>query len=147
MADKDWDKELKKIDRQLEGLSDEALMPTKAAPSPGAKAAVVEKQQKTRTTGAFLRLALAVALGVGMLFWPYAARCGVGLAVYLFATAAVVGGGVWSAVWTWKHRTARAHMLSLLLVVWGIVLGAQEVLPRIGYAKPTLGRPAIWSCE
>ena len=32
-----------------------------------------------------------------------------------------------------------AHLLSLLLVMWGVVLGAIEVLPRIGYAKPTPG--------
>ena len=29
-----------------------------------------------------------------------------------------------------------AHVLSLLLILWGGVLGAIEVLPRIGYAKP-----------
>jgi hypothetical protein len=147
MSETNWDKELKKIDRQLEGLSDEALLPAKAAPSPAGKAAVIEKQQSTRTLGAFLRLSLSVALGAGVLFWPYAARCGPGLAAYLGAVAAVGVGGIWSAVWTWKHRTAKAHTLSILLVVWGLVLAAIEVLPRVGYAKPTLDHPAIWSCQ
>jgi putative flippase GtrA len=93
-----------------------------------------------------LRLALASALGVGMLFWPYASRCGPGLAAYLGATAAVVVAGGWSARWTWRHRTARAHVLSLLLVLWGLVLAALEVLPRIGYAVPTEAHPATWAC-
>ena len=89
---------------------------------------------------------LATALGVGMLFWPYAARCGVGLFAYLAATAVVIGAGVWTSVWTWRHRSGKAHLLSLLLIVWGGVLGAIEVLPRVGYAKPTAVHPAYWMC-
>jgi hypothetical protein len=144
----DWDAELKKIDRQLESISDSALIPAapKSAP-PAAKAEVVAERATTRTWGAFLRLALATALGVGILFWPYAHRCGVGAAAYIAATAAIVAGGLWSSVWTWRHRTARAHVLSLLLVVWGLVLGAIELLPRVGYAKPDPARPAGWTCQ
>ena len=150
MPDRNWDSEMKKIDRQLESVSDEALFPTKggqAPPTPAARAANVEKQQSTSTLGVVLRLGLATALGVGMLFWPYGARCGFGLAAYIAATAAVVVGGVWSAVWAWRHRAGRAHSLALLLVLWGLVLGAIEVLPRVGYAKPTIDHPAIWSCS
>jgi hypothetical protein len=143
----DWDAELKKIDKQLESMSDSALIP--AAPrtaSPAARADVVAERASTRTWGAFLRLALATALGVGILFWPYPSRCGIGLAGYLVAVTAVLVGGLWSSVWTWKHRTSRAHVLSLLLVVWGLVLGAIEVLPRVGYARPDAERPAGWGC-
>lgn len=147
MNGRDWERELKKIDRQLESVSDEALFPTKAAPSPAARAEVAGVQERTNTFGALARLTLVVLLGVGMLFWPYAARCGVGLFAYLGAVAAVGVGGVWSAVWTWRHRTARAHVLSLLLLLWGLTLGAIEILPRTGYAKPTLDHPALWSCQ
>ena len=143
----DWDAELKKIDKQLESMSDSALIPAppKTAP-PAARAEVAAERATTRTWGAFLRLALATALGVGILFWPYPTRCGFGLAGYLAAVAAVFAGGVWSSVWTWRHRTARAHVLSLLLVLWGLVLAAVEVLPHAGYAKPDPSRPAGWSC-
>ena len=147
MARSDWDAELKKIDKQLESVSDEALFPATAARTPVAKAQAAEVQRTTSTFGVFSRLLLAIALGVGMLFWPYAARCGLGLAAYLGATAAVVAGGVWSSVWTWRHRAGRAHTLGLLLVVWGLVLAAVEVLPRAGYAKPTIEHPALWSCQ
>ena len=81
-----------------------------------------------------------------MLVWPYPSRCGPGLAAYLAAVAVVIGSGVWSAVWTWRHRASKAHTLSLLLILWGLVLGSMEVLPRVGYAKPDLGHPANWSC-
>ena len=143
----DWDAELKKIDKQLESMSDSALIPApaKGAP-PAAKAQVAAERATTRTWGAFLRLALATALGVGILFWPYAHRCGFGLAGYLAAISAIVAGGVWSSVWTWRHRTARAHTLSLLLVLWGLVLGAIELLPRTGYAMPDDARPLGWTC-
>src|SRR5215212_11629465 len=143
----DWDAQLKKIDKQLESMSDSALIPAapKNAP-PAQKAAVAAERASTRTWGAFLRLALATALGVGILFWPYPTRCGFGLTGYLLAVTAIVAGGLWSSVWTWRHRTARAHVLSLLLVVWGLVLGTMEVLPRIGYAKADANRPVGFSC-
>ena len=147
MSDRNWDKELAKIDRQLETVSDEALFPTKAAPTPAAKAEAKAAQARTSTLGVFLRLALATALGVGILFWPYEAKCGLGLAGYLGAVGVVTVGGLWSAVWSWKHRAAKAHVLSLLLGLWGLVLGAIEVLPRVGYARPDLRHPAIWSCQ
>jgi hypothetical protein len=143
----DWDKELKKIDQQLESLSDSALVPAapKSAP-PAARAEVAVDRTKTRTWGAFLRLALATALGIGILFWPYPKTCGVNLAGYLVAAGAVTLGGLWSSVWTWRHRTARAHTLSLLLVVWGLVLAVIEVLPHAGYARHDPAHPEGWSC-
>lgn len=152
MAERDWTKELAKIDKQLESVSDEALFPTKTAPAKTPKDAAdrsenLEKQRTTSTFGVFLRLVLSVALGVGILFWPYDARCGFGLAGYLAAVGVVAASGVWSAVWTWRHRSARGHMLSLLLVLWGLVLGAMEVLPRIGYGKPDAMHPATWVCK
>ena len=143
----DWDAELKKIDKQMESMSDAALIPAPAKGAPPAvRAAVAAERETTRTWPAFLRLALATALAVGILFWPYPSRCGAGLAGYLVAVSAVTVGGLWSSVWTWRHRTSRAHVLSLLLVIWGLVLGAMEVLPRSGYAKVDAARPLGWAC-
>ena len=147
MSDRNWDAELKKIDRQLESVSDEAMFPAKTAKGAPAKAQAVEQQQSTSTWGVFLRLSLTVALGVGMVFWPYGARCGVGLAGYLGAVTALVLSGVWSSVWTFRHRAGKAHTLSLLLVMWGLVLASIEVLPRAGYAKATAAHPAEWACR
>ena len=146
MAGNDWDAELKKIDKQLESLSDQELLSAGEAKTPAQREKRQVEQRETSTIGVFGRLVLATALGVGMLFWPYAARCGVGLFAYLAATAVVIGAGVWTSVWTWRHRSGKAHLLSLLLIVWGGVLGAIEVLPRVGYAKPTPVHPAYWMC-
>ena len=145
MTEKDWDSELKKIDRMLEGASDEALLPAKTAASPQARAEAVAKQKGTSTLGVMARLLLAVSLGVAMVFWPYDARCGLGLAAYLASVGVVIGAGVWTSLWTWRHRSSRGHVLSLLLILWGGVLGAIEILPRTGYAKADAAR-ATWAC-
>ena len=142
MSDRDWAKEMADIDKQLESVSDQQLFPEKKGAAPAEKKAVAGDRAVATSWPAIVRLLLATALGVAILFWPYDERCVIGLAGYLFAVAAVVGGGVWSAVWTWRHRTGRAHALSILLLVWGLTLGATEVLPRIGYAKQALS----WSC-
>lgn len=147
MANKDWDKELAKIDKQLESVSDEQLFPKSAAKTTAERQEIVEKQSRTSTLGVMMRLLLAVALGVGMFFWPYQARCGFGLLGYLIAVVVVMGAGLWSAVWAWRHRAGKAHVLSLLITLWGAILGAQELLPRVGYAKPTLDHPSAWECQ
>jgi hypothetical protein len=142
---KNWDKELAKIDKQLESMADETLLPTAAATTPEAKAQVRAEQSRTRTLGVLLRLVLAVGLGIGIVFWPYDHRCGLALVGYLASVGVVIGSGVWSAIWSWRHRSARAHVLSLLIVVWGSLLAAQEILPRVGYAKDDPTRVG-WGC-
>ena len=154
MSDKDWARELAKIDKQLESISDDALLPAKPVPAAAppavkaqAKADAVAVQSRTATIGVMLRLVLAIALGIGVMFWPYEARCGLGLAAYLGAVTTVAIGGAWSAIWSWRHRAGRAHVLSLLLVLWGLILAGMEVLPRVGYAKTVPGQVAVWSCS
>jgi hypothetical protein len=144
----DWDAELKKIDKQLESMSDSALIPApaKGAP-PAAKAAVAAERSATRTWPALLRLTLATTAAVGILFWPYSTRCGLGLTGYLAAIIGVTIAGLWSSVWTWRHRTARAHVLSLLLVLYGLVLASVEILPRAGYARADAARPVGFACQ
>jgi hypothetical protein len=148
----DWDKELRKIDQQLESLSDDALQPqqkgkggkpAKATPTASAPAPAA---RKTSTLGVMARLVLAIALGVAIMFWPYSTTCGLGLFGYLAASVVVIVAGGWSAIWTWRHRSASGHVLSLLLILWGALLAAQQVLPRIGYAKPDAAHPAVWMC-
>ena len=146
MGASDWDKEMAKIDKQLESISDRELL--SAPPANGQPARLdPARAQATSTFGVFARLVLAVSLGVAMLFWPYSARCGVGLMAYLAAVVVVIGAGWWSAFWTWRHRAAKGHVLALLLILWGLVLGAMEVLPRVGYARPDVDHPTTWTCE
>ena len=166
MADRDWSKELAKVDKQLASLSDDALLgptvqpPAKGGAAPRGQAAPPAHsepatrggggsaggERKTSAFGVYARFVLALALGVAMIVWPYENRCGVGLAGYLAAVVALLAAGVWSAVWTWRHRAPRAHTLSLIIILYGLVLGSLDVLPRVGYGRPDARHPATWTC-
>ena len=92
--------------------------------------------------GTWLKAGLGVAAGVLMTQWPYAHTCGLGLYLYLGAALAVTVAGGWASVSSWKHRMAVPHVLSLGVVMWGLVLAAAQILPRIGYAAAA----ASWRC-
>ncbi|HEX3868275.1 MAG TPA: hypothetical protein VHV78_16035 [Gemmatimonadaceae bacterium] len=157
-GDRDWDKELARVDKQLASMSDDELRDIASKPvrageakpaesPPPSKQNAVSGETPTTSWGVYARLALSVALGIAMVLWPYPDRCGFGLAGYLAAVIVVVASGMWSSVWTWRHRASRAHTLSLLIVLWGLILGSMEVLPRIGYAKADARHPSTWTCR
>ena len=141
---RDWDKELADIDKVI------ARMPSQgAAPASGAPAALPAGRPAPSAGGGtlavfttWLRVALGIALAVGITQWPYASACGLNLIVYLGAIGVVIVAGLWSSVSSWRRRLGLAHMLSLLVLLWGLVLAAREVLPRVGYAKDV----RTWSC-
>jgi hypothetical protein len=85
---------------------------------------------------------LALLLAVALPFWPYGKACGLQLFFYLGATALALLAGMAGAVSSWLTRRGVGHVLSLLVVVWAGVLGAREVLPRVGYA----GEAKAWLC-
>lgn len=161
----DWDKELAKIDKQLASISDEELMksaqptaPAKAGAAPkalaaGKPSAAPSIAMPSAAAGAgkpwvaWVKVLVAVGAAAGLMFWPWPARCGVPLMGFTAATGGVALLGIWSAIGTWRHRLGLAHMASLLVTVWGLALGAREVLPRVGYAIPTDERAAQWSCD
>jgi hypothetical protein len=147
MTDRDWDAEMRKIDQQIASIPAQGAAPARPATSYGSPVAPAVERPETSTFGVMARLGLACVLGVAIMFWPYGAKCGFGLAAYLASVTTLVVAGVWSSIWTWKHRASKAHTVSLLLVTWGLVLAAADVLPRVGYAKPTATHPAHWTCS
>ncbi len=92
--------------------------------------------------GLWGRVALGIALGIMMAAWPYYRECGLPLFGYLTAVAAVVVAGGWIAVTAWTLRNGVAHILALVLLFWGLVLTADVLLSRTGYAAV----PASWQC-
>jgi len=167
MNDRNWEAELAKIDKQLSSISDEQLLAEKraAATRPGSVAAagvpaapgnvrsatapLAGAAATTRAPGwwkGWVQAAVACAAGAGLWFWPWAAQCGMPLYGFVGATAGVAVLGAWSAVGTWRHRLSAAHVLSLSVILFALVLGAREVLPRTGYAVPDGVRGTSWSC-
>src|SRR4029077_9954366 len=88
------------------------------------------------------RVLLGATLGVVMTQWPYPHSCDLPLLGYLGAVTMVILAGSWLPFASWLLRSGPAHILSLILVYWGIVLTAEQVLPRIGYAADG----ASWRC-
>jgi hypothetical protein len=134
MADEDWSVQLKKIERQFDGLPPEPSPAFKKMQSEEERRAKERAQQRAAMFGAGARLVLVFALFAALVFWPYANVCGVGLFSYIGVEAVIVAGGIWVGVTTWKYRLPRMHALSLLIVLVGLGLIAAEVLPRTGYA-------------
>ena len=85
----------------------------------------------------------SAALAVGVPQWPYSRACGFPLATYLAVVGVVLVAAVWGGVFSWNNRLAVAHLVSLGMLGWGLVLGASQVLPRVGYAS----QAASWSCS
>jgi len=169
MADRDWERELADIDRRLGSIPDAPVAPADgAARAPVAPtvrqpvpphAAAPRAQRSLGTPAAapgrrawrvqlalLLRLAVGAAVVAALVYWPYPSACGAGLAVYLALVGALGIAGVATSTSAWRHRAPFVHILGLAMVVAAAVLGAREVLPRVGYAIPTADTPAVWSC-
>jgi hypothetical protein len=142
--ERDWDKEMAQVDRLLAKLPDAdptlgrgvPTVPVSPRSAVGGGAAVGSPTTHTGPARGrawittWMRVGLGLALGVGMLVWPYA-RCGPSLIFYLSGATAVMVAGVWSALTSWKRRLGIAHTLSILLIIWGLALAGRQLLPRI----------------
>ena len=137
---RDWEKELAAIDKAI------AKMPAQPqagqTPAPARNPAVVSAPGKRGSFGTWLRVLLGVTLAGAMTQWPYTNRCGVSLFVYFGAAGVVVLAGLWGSVSSWRRRLGLAHVLSALVLLWGLALVAAVVLPRMGYAR----EPLTWFC-
>lgn len=90
----------------------------------------------------WIRLALAAGLGVMMTQWPYPFSCDWPLAGYLGAVAAIIITGGWLMMDAWRLRRPVAHVAAMIVAFWGVILAAEQLLPRIGYAAHS----AVWRC-
>jgi len=149
---RDWDKELAQIDKLIATGGGQQSPPAAAppgAPAPAARgrapapAPAAAGPRPRSVVFTWVRLLLGLAVGVGITQWPYERGCGLLLFGYLGAVAGVIVAGLWSTISSWRTRSAFAHVLSLGLVAWGAILGAREVLPRVGYARSS----AAWFCS
>jgi hypothetical protein len=141
---RNWDKEMADIDKLLANPSAQPPAKSGAASGPAARGSAHPAAAGGRMTAftTWLRVLLGVGLAVGITQWPYPTACGFNLAVYLGAIATVVVAGIWSSITSWQRRLGLAHTLSMFVLLWGLVLSAREVLPRVGYAR----HPRVWSC-
>ena len=147
MTEIDWATELKKIEREYDGLPPE---PTPAELT-RRRAAERREQERLRDSalkiGAWGRAMLIICLACAINFWPYFRSCGVGLFAYVAAEGMVVMSGLWLVVWTWYGRMIKTHIFAMAMVLWGLGLLAAQALPRVGYAKVDSANPPGWFCS
>lgn len=142
----DWSTQLKKIEREFEGLPPEPSPAYKKLQSEEERRAKERAAQRAALIGVFARLILVAAVGVALLFWPYEKSCGLGLSGFLGAEVVIIVGGVWIGVTTWRYRLPRMHVVSLAITLAGLILIASEVLPRVGYAAVDPRNAPSFSC-
>ena len=146
MAQDDWSVQLKKIEREFDGLPPEPSLAMKKLQSEEERRAQERVQQRAAMIGGGARLILVFALFAALIIWPYERECGVGFFEYLGVEVVIVVGGLWVALTTWRYRLPKMHTLSLLIILTGLVLIAGELLPRIGYAVVDPKHPPQFSC-
>jgi hypothetical protein len=130
---------------QLPGLQGQ-VAPARMPLRPGVPVMVVgggRSNIETKPLGLWVRVLLGLILAVTMGWWPYSRDCGLPLVSYLAAVSVVLLAGLWSATASWKGRSALAHIISLTVILYGVLLTASELLPRTGYAV----QRATWSCD
>lgn len=146
--ERDWDREMREVDKLLAKLPDadptlgRGVPTVPVSPRPGLGAAGTGPAGTVHAGPArgrawvttWMRVGLGLALGAGMLLWPYTHACGWRLGVYLVGATVVSVAGVWSALTSWKRRLGIAHSLSIILIVWGLALAGRQLLPRV-YGK------------
>jgi hypothetical protein len=143
----DWTRELRRIEREYDGLPPEPSAAVVKARRAAEQRAREESERRRAGIGVLARLALVSSLFAALWWWPYAADCGVGLAGLVGAESMIAVGGLWTALFAWRHRLGAGHVVALLLLVAGTVLVSAEVLTRQGYVKIAGVEAAGWSCS
>ena len=133
---RDWDRELAEVDRAIAKQQPAAALP----PVPGAPALPPVRRRSVALTWFWSGLALVLA--VALLLWPYDKTCGIRLIFFLGAAGLTLLAGVLGALAAWSHRRALAHLTSLLVIAWAVVMIVREILPRAGYAREA----REWTC-
>ncbi|HVH67696.1 MAG TPA: hypothetical protein VM716_07510 [Gemmatimonadales bacterium] len=139
--ERDWDKEMAEVDRLLKRLpgADPTLgrgaEPTVRRPAVSGGVITVPggRAPGGGRLGTWVRVVLGVLIGVGVTpgVWPYTHGCGLRLIFYLLGLTTLIATGVWTSLSSWKRRLGFAHVISQILIIWGILLAAGEVLPRM----------------
>ena len=153
---RDWDKEMAEVDRLLKKLpaadptlgrasgGEPTVRKPAAAPGSGWSGGSGGGAPSARDRiGTWAKVALGVLVGIGIApgVWPYSHGCGLRLIFYLLGVTTVIAAGLWASISSWKRRLGFAHVVSQILIVWGILFMTREVLPRVGDKAA-----ALWLC-
>ena len=143
----DWNTELRRIERQFDGLPPEPSASVIKARKAAEQRLKEQVEHRVAVISSVARLLLVATLASALSWWPYATDCGLDLASFLGAQMMVVVGGLWAAVHSWRHRLPACHASAMALLMAGLALVAMQVLPRLGYATIAGVHATAWSCR
>jgi hypothetical protein len=140
----DWNLELRKIEREYDGLPPERSRTQLRLQKIQEIAAKDRFYERLAMLGIWARLALIAALGLSLFWWPYGSHCGMPLTGYLLSNVVVIVGAASLAIHGWRERMVGLFVGSAgcVLVAWTVI--ALNVLPRMGYSPA--GGHVAWSC-
>lgn len=146
MSDIDWAVELRKIEREYDGLPPERTRTQIRLERIHEITAKERFHERLAVVGIWVRLVLVGALAVSLFWWPYGRDCGFPLAAFLSSHLIVIVAGLALAIRTWRDRLAWPFVGSTLfaLVAWTVI--ALQALPRLEYPAAVQGHSA-WSCS
>jgi hypothetical protein len=146
LSDINWAVELRKIEREYDGLPPEPTPAELRHRRESERRERDRQEARSASYGVYFRLTLVLSLAICIAAWPYRIECGPSVWAYLGALVVLVIASLWTAVATWQCRAPWRHTIALSVMLWGLILGASQVLPRVGYAMPAPGRPTAWVC-
>ena len=145
MSEINWSEELRKIEREYDGLPPAR---TRTQIRMQKVQEIISKgrfEERLSMIGIWTRLVLVGALGTALFWWPYGNACGFPLMTFLASYVVVITGGLAVAARTWRDRLVRPFVGAALVVVAAWTVVAVHTLPRLGY--PTVANRAQWVCR
>jgi hypothetical protein len=142
----DWSTELRKIEREFDGLPAERTRTQIRLQKIQEMAAKERFDERLSLIGIWVRLVLVGALATSLYWWPYGRDCGWPLVAFLVSQSMVIVGGVAIAIRTWRDRLPWLFIAAAVVIINAWTVLALQTLPRLGYvmAPPT---SAVWSCK
>jgi hypothetical protein len=146
VSETDWNLELRRIEREYEGLPPERTRTQLRLQKIQEIAAKERFSARLALVGIWTRLVLVAALTLSTFWWPYGRECGMPLAGFLLSFATAIIGGVALVIRTWRDRMTWAFLGASMCIVVAWTVIALNVMPRLGYS-PAGGAHAGWSCS
>jgi hypothetical protein len=142
----DWGVELRKIEREFDGLPPERTRTQLRLQKIKELTERDRFDERLALVGIWARLILVAALATSLYWWPYGRDCGFPLAAFLISHTMVIIGGLSIAVRTWRDRLVWPFLGSGLFILSAWTVLSLQTLPRLGFpmAPPT---SAGWSCS
>ena len=145
VSDIDWRVELRKIEREYDGLPPERTRTQIRLQRIQEIAAKQRFGERLSLVGIWVRLILVAALALSLFWWPYGHKCGFPLVSFLLSNAMVIVGGIALGVRTWRDRNAWVFSGAAVCAIVAWTVMALHILPRSGYS-PAGATNAMWSC-